>query len=131
MSAAEAEELRVAIAALLGKPGPVVVGAAPGASCSGPAYELAFELDHLLRRRKLRHRVPISLLTTEPFLGHMGMGGSDKIRQLLEGALEERDIAYATSAAVTQITLDAVEVDGAAPVPSVLSIVIPPWPGWR
>ena len=129
MSAPEAEELRIAIAALLDEPGPVVVGAAPGASCIGPAYELAFELDHLLRRRKLRHQVPLTLLTPEPFLGHMGMGGAGKIRQLLEGELEERDISYATSAAVTRITAESVVIDGAAPVPSVLSIVIPPLAG--
>ena len=129
MSAPEATELRSAVQALLEQPGPVVVGAAPGASCIGPAYELAFELDHLLRRRKLRHRVPITFLTPEPFLGHMGMGGAGKVRQLLKGRLEERDISYATSAAVKRITADAVEVEGASPLPSVLSIVIPPLAG--
>ncbi len=129
MSPPEATELRTAIRTLLEDPGPVVVGAAPGASCIGPAYELAFELDCLLRRRTLRHQVPMTFLTPEPFLGHMGMGGAGKIRQLLEGELEERDISYATSTAVTKITSDAVEVAGAFPVPSVLSIVIPPLAG--
>ena len=129
MSVPEAVELASAVRALVGAPGPVVVGAAPGASCIGPAYELAFELDHLLRRRGLRHRVPISFVTPEPFLGHMGMGGAGKIRQLLEGAFEERDISYRTSAAVTKITDSAVEVGGSGPIPSILSIVIPPLAG--
>ncbi|HET9129221.1 MAG TPA: FAD-dependent oxidoreductase [Propionibacteriaceae bacterium] len=129
MSAPETEELAQAIRRLLADPGPVVIGAAPGASCIGPVYELAFELDHLLRRRKLRHQVPISLLTPEPFLGHMGMGGAGKIRQLLEGALEERDIAYRTSAAITKITAETVETEGTSPTPSALSIVIPPLAG--
>ena len=129
MSAPEAEELHAAIRALLREPGPVVIGAAPGASCIGPAYELAFELDHLLRRRKLRHLVPISFVTPEPYLGHMGMGGAGKIRQLLEGALEERDIAYRTSAAVTRITDSAVELEGAGPIASALSVIIPPLAG--
>ena len=130
MSAKETEELAQAIRGLLADPGPVVVGAAPGASCIGPVYELAFELDHLLRQRNLRHQVPISLVTPEPFLGHMGMGGAGTIRQLLEGALEERDIAYRTSAAISRITEDAVETaDATAPTPSVCSIVIPPLPG--
>ncbi len=129
MSAKETTELAAAIRALLADPGPIVVGAAPGASCIGPVYELAFELDHLLRRRRLRHRVPITLLTPEPFLGHMGMGGAGKIRQLLEGALEERDISYRTSVAITKITAETVETDGASPTPSVLSIVIPPLAG--
>ncbi len=129
MSAPETEEVAQAIGRLLAEPGPVVVGAAPGASCIGPVYELAFELDHLLRRRGLRHQVPISLLTPEPFLGHMGMGGAGTIRQLLEAALEERDIAYRTSAAITRITEESVETADVAPTPSVCSIVIPPLAG--
>ena len=129
MSAPEAEELNGAIARLLHDPGPVVVGAAPGASCIGPAYEFAFELDHLLRRRGLRHAVPITYVTPEPFLGHMGMGGAGKIRLLLEAAFDERDIAYQTSKAITKITPDAVEVDGSDAIGSVLSMIIPPLGG--
>ena len=129
MSAQETTELAGAVQELLADPGPVVVGAAPGASCIGPVYELAFGLDHLLRRRKLRHRVPMTVLTPEPFLGHMGMGGAGTIRQLLEAALEERDIAYDTSVAITKITAENVETEGASATPSVLSIVIPPLAG--
>ncbi len=129
MSPPETEELAAAVRGLLENPGPVVVGAAPGASCIGPAYELAFGLDHLLRRRRLRHLVPITFVTPEPFLGHLGMGGAGKIRQLLEGALEERDIAYRTSSAITRISAAAVEVEGVGPIPSVVSIVIPPLGG--
>ena len=129
MSAPETEELGRAIQRVLAEPGPVVIGAAPGASCIGPVYELAFELDHLLRRRGLRHRVPMTLLTPEPFLGHMGMGGAGTIRQLLEGALEERDITYRTSVAITRITEGSVEAAGAGETPSVCSIVIPPLAG--
>ncbi len=125
MSAPETEELAQAIRRLLAEPGPVVLGAAPGASCIGPVYELAFELDHLLRRRGLRHQVPMTLLTPEPFLGHMGMGGAGTIRQLLEVALEERDIVYRTSVAITRITGDTVETADAGPSPSVCSIIVP------
>lgn len=129
MSAPETEELAQAIGRLLAEPGPVVIGAAPGASCIGPVYELAFGLDHLLRRRGLRHQVPISLLTPEPFLGHMGMGGAGTIRHLLEAALEERDIAYRTSATITRVTGESVETADAAPTPSACSIIIPPLAG--
>ncbi len=129
MSARETDELAQAIQRLLAEPGPVVLGAAPGASCIGPVYELAFELDHLLRRRGLRHKVPMTLLTPEPFLGHMGMGGAGTIRQLLEAVLEEREITYRTSAAITRITEETVETADAAPTPSVCSIVVPPLAG--
>jgi sulfide:quinone oxidoreductase len=39
-------------------PGPVVIGAAQGASRFGPAYEFAMILDTDLRKRKLRDRGP-------------------------------------------------------------------------
>lgn len=129
MSAPEAEELAVAVGALLENPGPVVIGAAPGASCIGPAYEFAFELDHLLRRHGKRHAVPISFLTPEPFLGHMGMGGAGAIRPLLERAFEERDIEHRTSVAIARIAEDHVELSGGQRLASALSMVIPPLAG--
>jgi len=129
MSPPEAEELRDALSRLLADPGPVAVGAAPGASCIGPAYEFAFELDYLLRRRRLRHAVPITFITPEPHLGHMGIGRVGKLRQFLEGELEERDITYRTSAAITKITAGAVDVNGATSIPSALAMIIPPLGG--
>ena len=59
----------------LKNPGPVVIGAMPGASCFGPAYEFSLILDTDLRRRKLRHKVPITFVTAEPYIGHLGLGG--------------------------------------------------------
>jgi len=56
-------------------PGPVVVGAMPGASCYGPAYEYAFILDKELRNNKVRDRVPMIYVTPEPYIGHLGLGG--------------------------------------------------------
>jgi sulfide:quinone oxidoreductase len=129
MSAAEAAEARTAVKALLQIPGPVVVGCAPGASCIGPAYEFALGLDWLLRKRGLRHLVPITFVTPEPYLGHLGMGGAGKVRQFLEGEFESRDIRYLTSVAVTKITDSAVELDSGASLPSQLSLIIPPLAG--
>ncbi|MDP3378757.1 MAG: FAD-dependent oxidoreductase, partial [Brevundimonas sp.] len=50
-------------------PGPIVVGAVQGASCFGPAYEFAMILDTELRRRKLRDKVPMTFVTSEPYIG--------------------------------------------------------------
>ena len=47
-------------------PGRVVVGAMPFASCFGPAYEFACILDTDLRKRKIRDKVPMTLITSEP-----------------------------------------------------------------
>jgi sulfide:quinone oxidoreductase len=38
-----------------------------GASCFVPAYEFAFVLETVLRRAKLRDRVPMTFVTSEPW----------------------------------------------------------------
>ena len=125
MSPLEAEEAGRAVSAFLENPGPMVVGCAPGASCIGPAYEFAFQIDHLMRRKKIRHKAPIAFVTPEPFLGHLGVGGVGKARQFLEGEFEERDIRYYTSVAVSRITESSVELADGKAFESQFSLVIP------
>ncbi|MDE1898274.1 MAG: FAD-dependent oxidoreductase [Xanthomonadaceae bacterium] len=84
-------------------PGPIVVGAVPGASCFGPAYEFAAILDADLRKRKLRDRVPITFVTTEPYLGHMGLGGVGDSKGLMESEFRQRHIKWITNAKPTDI----------------------------
>lgn len=129
MSPSEAQEAREALGVFLENPGPMVVGGAPGVSCIGPAYEFVFEIDHLMRRKKTRHKAPISFVTPEPFLGHMGIGGVGKVRQFLEGAFEERDIRYYTSAAVSKITESSVELADGKTFVSQFSLVMPAFAG--
>ena len=129
MSPAESEEARDSWAAFLRDPGPIVIGCAPGASCLGPAYEFLFEAHHALQRRRIRHRVPITFVTPEPFLGHFGVGGFGKARQFFEGELEQRDIRYFNSAAISQITSESVELSDGKVFESRYSLVIPPLAG--
>jgi sulfide:quinone oxidoreductase len=84
----------------LDNPGPVVVGAAPGASCFGPAYEFAMLVDADLRRRKLRDRVPITYVTPEPYAGHMGLGGVGDSKTLMEHEFRQRGIRWIVNAKV-------------------------------
>lgn len=84
-------------------PGPIVVGAMPGASCFGPAYEFAFILDADLRRRKLRHKVPMTFVTAEPYIGHLGLGGVGDSKSMLESELRGHDIKWITSARTTKV----------------------------
>ena len=84
-------------------PGPIVVGAVQGASCFGPAYEFAFIMDTDLRRRKLRDRVPMTLVTAEPYIGHLGLGGVGDSKTMLESALRERHIKWICNAKVTKV----------------------------
>ena len=129
MSPPEAEEARDAWNAFLENPGPIVIGCAPGASCLGPAYEFLFETHHALKKRKLCHKAPMTFITPEPFLGHFGVGGFGKIRQYLEAELEDRDVRYHTSAAITKITGDSVETADGSLFESTFSLIIPPLAG--
>ena len=84
-------------------PGPVVVGAMPGASCFGPAYEFAFILSKDLQRRKQRHKVPMTFVTSEPYIGHMGLGGVGDSKSMLESEFRNNDIKWITNAKVTRV----------------------------
>ena len=84
-------------------PGPIVAGAVQGASCFGPAYEFAFIMDTDLRRRKIRDQVPMTFVTAEPYIGHLGLAGVGDSRTLLESALRERHIQWICNARVTQV----------------------------
>jgi len=87
----------------LDNPGPVVIGAMPGASCFGPAYEFAFILDTDLRKRKLRNKVPITFVTSEPYIGHLGLGGVGDSKSMLESELRGRDMKWITNAKTSRV----------------------------
>ena len=84
-------------------PGPIVVGAAQGASCFGPAYEFAMILDTELRRRRLRDQVPMTFVTPEPYIGHLGLDGVGDTKSLLESELRNRHIKWVTNARIAAI----------------------------
>lgn len=97
-------------------PGPVIVGAAAGASCFGPAYEFAMILDADLRKRKLRDRVPMTYVSPEPYIGHMGLGGVGDSKGLLEAELRQRHINWVVNAKITGVRdgeMDVSEMDDA------------------
>ena len=84
----------------LAEPGPVVIGAVQGASCFGPAYEFALIVDADLRKRKQRDKVPMTFVTSEPYIGHLGLGGVGDSKGLLESELRQRHIQWITNAAI-------------------------------
>lgn len=92
-------------------PGPIVVGAAQGASCFGPAYEFAMILDTELRRRKIRDRVPITFVTPEPYIGHLGLDGVGDTKSMLESELRQRHIKWITNARIAKVEAGGMEVE--------------------
>ncbi|MGA3301847.1 MAG: FAD/NAD(P)-binding oxidoreductase [Methylovirgula sp.] len=92
-------------------PGPIVIGAVQGASCFGPAYEFAFILDTELRKRKIRDRVPMTFVTSEPYIGHLGLDGVGDTKGLLESEFRARHIKWITNAKVAGVDPDMVHVE--------------------
>ena len=91
-------------------PGPIVIGAAQGASCFGPAYEFAMIVDSDLRKRKIRDRVPMTFITSEPYIGHMGLGGVGDSKGLMESELRQRHIKWITNAKIKEVRTGEMDV---------------------
>lgn len=94
----------------LENPGPIVIGAAQGASCFGPAYEFAMIVEADLRKRKIRDQVPMTFVTSEPYIGHMGLGGVGDSKSLLESEMRQRHIKWVTNAKILEATGSTVKI---------------------
>lgn len=122
----------------LENPGPIVVGAVQGASCFGPAYEFALILDADLRKRKLRSKVPMTFVTSEPYIGHMGLGGVGDSKTILESEFRQRHIKWITNASISGVEDGEVRVvrhdeqgqaTGEETVPFGFSMILPAFKG--
>lgn len=93
-----AEKAGAAFEAFCQDPKPIIVGAVQGASCFGPAYEFTFILDTALRRKKIRDKVPMTFVTAEPYVGHLGLDGVGDTKGLLESAMRDHHIKWINNA---------------------------------
>ena len=96
-------------------PGPIVVGGVQGASCFGPAYEFAMIMDADLRHRRIRDKVPMTFVTAEPYIGHLGIGGVGDTKGMLESEMRQRHIRWIVNAKVDnvdKIQVSEVDEDG-------------------
>ncbi|BBL76366.1 NAD(P)/FAD-dependent oxidoreductase [Methylomagnum ishizawai] len=84
-------------------PGPIIVGSMQGASCFGPAYEYLFIANSDLRKRQIRDKVQITFVTSEPYIGHLGLGGVGDTKGMLESELRQHHIKWITNAKVDKI----------------------------
>jgi sulfide:quinone oxidoreductase len=114
---------------VLETPGPIVLGSSQMVSCFGPSYELAFEMDAELRRLKMRHKVPITYLTSEPYPGHMGVGGLGNSKRFIEDEFAERDIKPMVSQAIEEVAPGEIKLKGGARIPFKLAMIAPPFKG--
>jgi sulfide:quinone oxidoreductase len=133
-----AAQAKGSVDALIRNGGPAIVGAVQGASCFGPAYEFAFILDTALRQAKARDRVPMTFVTPEPYIGHLGLDGVGDTKGLLESALRDHHIKWITNARTTKVEAGKMfveEVDEAGAVkathelPFAFSMMLPAFRG--
>jgi sulfide:quinone oxidoreductase len=106
-----AEKTWVDYQKILDKPGPIVIGAMPFASCFGPAYEFAFIVDADLRKRGIRDKYPMTYVTSEPYIGHLGLGGVGDSKSMLESELRNHHIKWITNARTTKVAEGKLYVD--------------------
>lgn len=110
-------------------PRELVVGAAPGASCFGPAYEFLFLAEHTLRRQGLRDRVKITFITPEPYIGHLGIGGLANSDQLTLDLIAQRGIETITNAEITAIEPNRILLGDGRVLPFGYSMILPSFRG--
>ena len=123
---------------LLANPGPVVIGAVQGASCYGPAYEFLFIVETALRQAKIRDRVPMTFVTSEPYVGHLGLDGVGDTKGLLESEMRGKHIKWLTSTRVKRVedgkmTVEEINDDGSVKaekeLPFAFSMMLPAFRG--
>jgi sulfide:quinone oxidoreductase len=106
-----AEQAKGVFEQLLKNPGPVIIGAVQGASCFGPAYEFLFILETALRRAKIRDKVPMTFVTSEPYIGHLGLDGVGDTKGLLESEMRAKHIKWVTSAKVKKVDAGVMSIE--------------------
>ncbi len=60
-------------------------------------------LDTELKKRKIRDKVPMTFVTSEPYIGHLGLGGVGDSKGMLEAEMRQRHIKWLTNAKTTKI----------------------------
>jgi sulfide:quinone oxidoreductase len=99
-----AETARQAWKEFLKDPGPVIVGATQGAACYGAAYEFVFNLEYALRKAGVRDRATVSYVTSEPFVGHFGIGGMKHAQGMTEWFFRHVGIDWAVNAVMERVS---------------------------
>ncbi len=115
--------------AFCANPGDLVVGAAPGAGCFGPAYEFLLLAEADLRRRGLRDRVHITYITPEPYVGHLGVAGLQLAQTLTEDLMRHRGIATVVDAEIVAVRPNRVELADGRSFAFGYSMILPAFRG--
>ena len=64
-----------------------------------------------LRKRRIRDQVPMTFVTAEPYIGHLGLDGVGDTKGMLESEMRDRDIKWITNAKVASVEPGVVHVE--------------------
>jgi sulfide:quinone oxidoreductase len=64
---------------------------------------MAMIMDTDLRKRKIRDKVPMTFVTAEPYIGHLGLGGVGDSKGILESEMRDKHIKWITNAKVEKV----------------------------
>lgn len=124
-----AERARAAWERFLENPGPVVVGTAQGGSCFGASYEFLFNVKHRIDKAGLAEVAPVTFVSSEPYLGHFGLGGVGDSAKRVEGFLEHLGIEGIAAASIAAVRDGEIELEGGRVLPFAYSMIVPPFAG--
>jgi len=120
---------RQLVRAILERPGPVVIGAAPGAGCFEAPYELAASLAQVLRERRLQQRAPITFVTPEPYAGHFGLGVCGVSKGIATSVFGALGVTFRGAAAIESVEPGAVVLADGERLPCRYALLMPPFVG--
>jgi sulfide:quinone oxidoreductase len=114
---------------LVASPGDVVIGATQGAGCFGAAYEFLFNVSHQMKKAGIKRQATLTYVTSEPFLGHFGIGGLPHGEELLGMFLKKEGIQVRLNASMAAVDADAIHLDDGRAIPFDFAMVVPPFVG--
>lgn len=113
----------------LNHPGDIVIGASQGAGCFGAAYEYLFNVSHQLRKAGLKSRVKLTFVSSEPFLGHFGIGGLPHGESLLGMFLKKERITPIVNMSIDHVDEGRMVLGDGQALDFSYAMVVPPFVG--
>jgi NADH dehydrogenase FAD-containing subunit len=126
---ADAEQAAEAWTRFLKKPGDVVIAATQGAGCFGAAYEFLFNASYQLKKAGLKGKLKMTFVTSEPFLGHFGIGGMPGAEGMVKLFLKKDGIDHITNMALEYVDKDVVKLADGRALPYAYAMIVPPFLG--
>ncbi len=109
--------------------GEVVIGAVQGASCFGAAYEFLFNMVYQLKKHKLDKVSPVTFVTAEPYLAHLGLGGFGMATQMCNFMFKQSHIKLECDSEFKKITQNKIELTDGRIIPFKYAMLTPSYLG--